>query len=97
MRAAAVLERRNGEKLTASTVNVSGSGVLLELEKQSEVQLGESVICGVNLYQKKAFQSWGSGRVVRIDKLLVAVDFQSNDAAPGETCGTASEASPAHL
>ena len=75
--ASAVIERSSGEKVPALTVNLSGGGVLLRIESDSTMELGESVTCEVNLYEQKPRQSWGRGRVVRVDKSLVAIDFQS--------------------
>ena len=72
----AIIERTTGEGVPASTVNVSGGGVLLHLEEESALQIGETVTCGVRLYEQKPRQSWGTGRVVRVENSLVAIDFQ---------------------
>jgi hypothetical protein len=78
----AVIERMSGEKLAASTVNVSGGGVLLQLAEQSDLQLGETVTCGVKLYKQKPPQPWGNGRIVRVEEYLVAIDFQDGIPRP---------------
>ncbi len=83
LEATAFIERETGERVPASTVNVSGSGVLVRLEAESQVRLGEFVTCGVNLYEKKPPQSWGTGRVVRIDRRLVAIDFRNQSTDGG--------------
>jgi len=75
--ATAIIERSTGERVPASTVNVSGGGLLLRVEADSTMELGESVTCEVKLYGNKPLQSWGRGRIVRVDKPLVAIDFQS--------------------
>jgi PilZ domain len=74
--AEAFVERQNGEKLHASTVNLSGGGALLQLDTDSDLRIGETVTCAVRLYACKPPQSWGMGRVVRRMNSLVAIDFQ---------------------
>jgi PilZ domain len=75
-RAEAVVERAGGEKILASAVNISGGGLLLNLRREVELKVGEIVICGVKLYARKPPQSWGPGRVVRVESSLVAIDFR---------------------
>ena len=70
----AVLERKSGEQVPAFTLNVSGSGMLLEI-KTCGLLVGEEVRCGIKLYKHKPPQSWGSGTVVRVDGARVAIDF----------------------
>jgi c-di-GMP-binding flagellar brake protein YcgR len=82
LRTEAIVERTTGEKVRASTVNVSGGGVLLQLEQASELQVGETVTCGVRLYEQRPPQSWGTGRIVRVENSLVAIDFQNVTALP---------------
>jgi len=77
LRTEAIVERATGEKVRAFTVNVCGGGVLLQLEQKSELQVGETVTCGVSLYQRRPPQSWGTGRIVRVENSLVAIDFQN--------------------
>ena len=71
----AIVERKTGERVLAFTLNVSGSGVLLALKNPAFV-LGEEVRCGIQLYEGKAPQSWGTGRVVRVEDSRVAIDFE---------------------
>ena len=71
----AIVERKTGERITALTLNVSGSGVLLSLPG-SALHMGEEVRCGIRLYEGKQPQSWGVGRVVRVDDTAVAIDFE---------------------
>ena len=78
LRAEAIVERTTGERVRASTVNVSGGGVLLQLEQESELRVGETVTCGVGLYKERPPQSWGTGRIVRVENCLVAIDFQQD-------------------
>src|SRR5437868_14820070 len=74
----AIVERKTGEQLIALTLNVSGSGVLLSLPN-SGLLMGEEVRCGIRLYQGKPPQSWGTGRVVRLDDACVAIDCETSD------------------
>jgi len=76
LEAEAVIERASGEKLSAFTVNVSGGGMLLQLEQPPTLEIGERVTCELKLYSDKPPQSWGTGRVVRLSESRVAIDFR---------------------
>ena len=76
LEAQAILERNTGEQLNAATVNVSGSGMLVLLERDQELRLGEEVWCSLLLYQGKPAQSWGLGTVMRVEGTLVAIEFK---------------------
>lgn len=73
----AILERNTGERVIAFTLNVSGSGVLVAL-RNATLRVGEEVRCGIRLYEGKAPQSWGIGRVVRVDDSSVAIVFEAS-------------------
>ena len=73
----AILERNTGEKLNAATLNVSGGGMLVQTERATELRVGEELRCGVLLYPDKPPQPWGLGTVVRIENLLVAIEFKN--------------------
>lgn len=79
MHTAAIIERRIGEPIAASTVNVSGSGVLLALEQPSDLSVGDEVGCSIELYAGKPPQGWGVGKVVRVDDDCVAIEFNALD------------------
>lgn len=79
LRSDAILERRTGTQIAGSTVNVSGSGVLLDLDHTAELALGEEVGCSIRLYDGKPPQAWGVGKVVRVDNLRVAIEFTGID------------------
>ena len=72
----AIVERDNGEQIHASTVNVSGCGVLLETVEGSALTVGEHVQCGIKLYEGKPPQSWGHGKVIRVENSRVAIEFK---------------------
>ncbi|HML17249.1 MAG TPA: PilZ domain-containing protein [Bryobacteraceae bacterium] len=75
IRATAILERKTGRKIVGSTVNISGSGVLLDLSNAGDLALGEEVGCSIQLYGDKPPQAWGVGRIVRLDRSRVAIEF----------------------
>jgi len=79
LRAAAILERRAGLPIVVSTVNVSGSGVLVDVAGSCELALGEEVGCSIQLYDGKPPQAWGVGKVVRVDDSRVAIEFTGLD------------------
>jgi hypothetical protein len=49
----AILERNTGEQFNAATINVSGSGMLVQLDRAPGLSLGEELTCSVVLYQGK--------------------------------------------
>jgi hypothetical protein len=75
----ALFERRTGEQIAGSTVNISGSGVLLDLAEDSDLKMGEEVGCSIQLYPDKPLQAWGVGKVVRVDSRRVAIEFTGLD------------------
>ena len=74
----AILKRKTGEQVLAFTLNVSGSGVLVAL-RHPILHVGEEIRCAIRLYEDKPAQSWGIGRVVRVDDSQVAIAFESPD------------------
>jgi len=79
LRANAIFERKTGERIAGSTVNVSGSGVLLDLAKATDLKLGEEVGCSIQLYDGKSPQAWGVGKIVRVEDRHVAIEFTGLD------------------
>ena len=79
LRTDAILQRKTGERILGSTINISGSGVLLDVAQAEELRLGEEVGCQIHLYDGKPPQDWGVGKVVRVDNCRVAVEFTSLD------------------
>ena len=75
VQAAAMVERANGQRLSARCVNASGGGMLLDLTQPSDISVGEIVVCALQLYSQKPPQIWGKGRVVRVSASLIAVHF----------------------
>jgi hypothetical protein len=50
--------------------------MLLDMAEAGSLSVGEVVTCAVWLYERKAPQSWGKGRVVRIEASRIAIDFR---------------------
>ena len=75
LRVNAILCRPNGETKRGVTVNVSGSGVLMELAPGDQFEVGDEVDCSIELYEGKPPQPWGIGKIVRRENSLVAIEF----------------------
>ncbi len=82
VRAVAIVEQKTGKRISGSTVDLSGSGVLLDLAQPADLAVGEEVGCSVQLYPGKAAQAWGVGKVVRVDRLRIAIEFTGIDWNP---------------
>jgi hypothetical protein len=69
---------KKAQVLNATTVNMSGCGVLLQLADSVHLAVGDSVMCDFNV-QGQADQTlpcWAEGTVVRVEGDRVAVDFR---------------------
>ena len=78
--AAAVLRLAGGaEAYPAITLNISAGGLLLKLTEPVPFQVDDQIECEIALPEdpKRAFASWGAGRVVRVDRLNAAVELRS--------------------
>jgi len=67
-----------GHVLKATTINMSGCGVLLQFENPPDLAVGDDVACdfGRSKEAGNPLPRWGLGTVVRVDNLRVAVDFK---------------------
>jgi hypothetical protein len=67
-----------GQIVSATTVNMSGCGVLLELSEAPPLALGDEVMCEFKLPQEAdaSLPLWGLGTVVRLDDRRIAVDLR---------------------
>ena len=77
--AGATVELHNkGQIAKATTVNMSGCGVLLEFDVPPDVAVGDEVNCDFKLSKEagETLPCWGLGTVVRVDNLRVAVEFR---------------------
>lgn len=84
---------QEGETADATTVNISGCGVLLEPTKPVQVEVGDPVSCDFSLATGEGVTSlprWAEGVVVRLEGTRIAVDFRSG----GWTGANTSETGP---
>jgi hypothetical protein len=75
----ATVELHNkGSVFRATTVNMSGCGVLLQFESPPDVAVGDDVLCDFKPSKEVGdpLPRWGLGTVVRVDHARVAVDFK---------------------
>lgn len=81
---ASVEVQKRGAIVSATTVNISGCGVLLQFEIPTHLKVGDPVVCEFDVTRKtnKPLPCWGVGDVVRVDGCQVAVDFKAGALAP---------------
>jgi hypothetical protein len=81
---ATVEVQKRGEIINATTINISGCGVLLQFEIPTHLAVGDPVVCefAVTHETDKPLPCWGVGDVVRVDGCRVAVDFKAGGLAP---------------
>jgi hypothetical protein len=81
---------RSGEAVEATTLDISPSGMLLQLKNPVELSIGEEVACEVTVSRdsSKPDSSWGSGKVVRVNEAHVAIHLTSGSLEPAlhQTC-----------
>ncbi len=70
---------RKAQVLNATTVNMSGCGVLLQFDDSVHLAVGDTVMCDFNIQDQagQMLPCWAEGTVVRLDGDRVAVDFRS--------------------
>ena len=70
---------KSGRKFTATAVNISSSGMLLQVAQPFPLSLGEEVTVEVNLPDSsdQAWPVWGLAKVVRLDDLHSAVHLSA--------------------
>jgi hypothetical protein len=76
---ATVEVQKCGEIAGATTVNISGCGVLLEFKVPTQLAVGDPVVCEFDVTRGagKPLPYWGMGDVVRVEGCQVAVDFKA--------------------
>jgi len=86
----AVVRRLNdSDKYPAVTLNISGGGLLLQMNS-NPFTVGDEVTCEIELAepQEHPFANWGVGRVVWVNQNTTAIELQSGiffDDLPGAT------------
>ncbi|MGA3088072.1 MAG: PilZ domain-containing protein [Terriglobales bacterium] len=75
---------KNGQRIHATTVNMSGSGVLLSFDGPVELEVGDQVMGEFKVENKgvNALVYWGLGNVVRVEGCRVAIMFKGGVFSP---------------
>jgi hypothetical protein len=75
--APATVRKESGEKAAATVVNISSSGVLLELAEPLEIAPGDKVMVDIDLPDDpdRPLPAWGFAQVVRIEGMRLAVEL----------------------
>ena len=79
VRARVSVTRKDGETVSAESVNVSSSGLLLRVEEPFRFRPGEEVTIELELAsdEDKPLTSWGLAKVVRVDERLSAIQLSA--------------------
>jgi len=79
IQAGTVVALRRGERtVKATTINMSGCGVLLEFAEPVDLAVGDIAVCDFDLPDEsgKMLPCWADGTVTRVDGNLIAIDFR---------------------
>jgi hypothetical protein len=89
---------RNG-LAAATTIDVSGGGVLLRYSGNDPLAVGDDVTCEFRLPQDSGepLPYWGVGSIVRVSDDLVAVELMSGGFSPLAACLLSSNEESAEL
>ncbi len=81
---ASVEVTKNGRKMRASTVNMSGSGVLLNFQEQVDLAVGDQVMGEFRIAGRgdDSLPYWALGNIVRIEECRVAIMFKGGGFSP---------------
>ena len=81
---AAVAVNNNGRTVSATTLDISGCGVLLQFEEPVQLAVGDKVVCDfdVSYEADKPLPYWGVGYVVRVDGCRAAIDLNAGGLSP---------------
>ena len=76
---AAVKTKNSDRTVRVTTVNASRWGVFLELKGSVQLEVGDPVFCEFDISdeEQNPLPCWGSGNVVRVEGLRIAVEFKS--------------------
>jgi hypothetical protein len=85
---ASVEVHNNGRLAKATTLDISGCGVLLEFNEPPQLVAGDQVACEFNVsYEAEAANTlpyWGMGEVVRVRGSRVAVELTVGGFSPAD-------------
>lgn len=78
------VQTKSGHRFTATAVNISSSGMLLQMTQPFPLNLGEEVTVEVHLPDAfdKALSAWGLATVVRLDGPHSAVQLSAGSFEP---------------
>jgi hypothetical protein len=76
---AVVRLHRDGDIVSATTVNISGCGVLLQFGAPVRIAVGDAVVCEFDITDERGamLPCWVDGTVVRVDGARIAADFRA--------------------
>jgi hypothetical protein len=77
---------QKGKAVRATTVNLSGCGVLLHFREPVQIAVGDELICEFKVRHRagKSLPCWGVGHVVRIDGTKAAVELSAGGYNPAD-------------
>jgi len=77
--ARATVRRASGETVSATSVNVSSSGILLQVEEPGRFEIGEEVSVELDLPpdHDQPLSVWGVGKIVRLDAQQQAIQLDA--------------------
>jgi hypothetical protein len=69
---------KNGRTIRATTVNMSGCGVLLHFERPVQLVVGDQVMVEFKITDQadKPLPYWAVGNIVRVEGCRVAIEFK---------------------
>jgi hypothetical protein len=81
-----ILRGRDGQTASATTVDMSASGVLLHFKEPVHLAPGDRVTCDfiVSHDPDKPLPYWGMGSIVRVNGCDVAIDLKATGLSPLE-------------
>ncbi|HTR39472.1 MAG TPA: PilZ domain-containing protein [Bryobacteraceae bacterium] len=91
-----LLRKENGESVYATAIDISSSGMRLQIDGPASLELNEVVTVELELpdQPEKPFSSWGIGRVAHLDSTRMGVELSagrfagSGAAEPEDTLGS---------
>lgn len=81
---ATVAVSRGGRTTSATTLDISGGGVLVQFAEPVPLAVGDQVVCDFDVSHEadKPLPYWGLGSVVRVDGCRAAIDLKAGGLSP---------------
>jgi len=72
-----ILSKENGERIAATAVDISSSGMQLRLDRPAALEADEVVTVEVELPDRpeRPFSSWGIGRIAHLDSSRMGIEL----------------------